>query len=216
MNTIPTVTKAQLRCRQFFSAVLFFLPVILLLLAYRFLFVIGNVPSDSMEPTIYTGSGVFINKLAYTNKKIQRGDIICFTKGSSSLIKRVIGLPGDTITFSDGKLMLNGILLQEDYLPIDTITLPFKDGQREYIVPESEYFCLGDNREDSLDSRAWSYPFVRSSEIVGRALFTFPLNLSHGLYYTEFDDYTLIEPMKTNENSVLLPTSPENEGEHHE
>jgi signal peptidase I len=129
------------------------------------------IPSASMEPTLDIGDRVFVNKLSYDFHSVRRGDIVVFTlpKGESAgvgiedLIKRVIGLPGDTIEGIDGRVYINGKPLREPYLPKGTVTtlLP------RQVVPPGHYFLMGDNRTDSKDSRFFGA--IPGNLIVGRA-----------------------------------------------
>jgi signal peptidase I len=136
-----------------------------------FLFQAFFIPSESMEPTLKPGDRVLVNKLSYDLHSIHRGDIVVFKRPPSEagnpaikdLIKRVIGLPGDTIEAIDGKVYINGQLHNEPYLPAGTVTtnLPRR------VVPPGQYFVMGDNRSNSSDSR-FIGP-ISGSLIVGRA-----------------------------------------------
>ena len=91
------------------------------------------------------------------------------------LIKRVIGLPGDVITFDDGYVYRNGDVLDEEYLAEQGVT---KHGNQEkYIVPDGCVFVLGDNREHSADSRYMDNPYVPIPDIVSKMLISFPIPL---------------------------------------
>jgi signal peptidase I len=123
----------------------------------------------SMEPSFYQGDHIMVNKVTYRSSDPQRGDVIVFDPPFESpypFIKRLIGLPGDTVEIKDGKVFINGIALEEAYIvtPPDYTMLA-----RE--VPGDEYFVLGDNRNDSNDSHAgWTVP---RDNIIGRAWFTY-------------------------------------------
>lgn len=140
------------------------------------------IPSGSMEPTLEVGDRVLVNKLSYDLHQVHRGDIIVFTKpandpspGVKDLIKRVIGLPGETIQGIDGQVYIDGRKLTEPYLP--------RSGQSGYpgpltafpasfpptVVPRGDYYVMGDNRGDSADSR-FIGP-ISGKLIVGRAFF---------------------------------------------
>lgn len=130
---------------------------------------VSTIQSGSMEPTLNVGSTVFYNRLCYSvaNQEIRRGDIICFYDPDENkyLSKRVIGIPGDKIEFRDGYVVLNGQICDESaYLAKDVET----NSEKTFEVPEHSYFLLGDNRENSLDSRYWVNPYVDKSQIVGR------------------------------------------------
>lgn len=135
----------------------------------------GVVPSKSMEPTLAVGDIVIVNGLSYMNKKPQRGDIIIFKHdelGKEILIKRIIGIPGDSLMFIDGAVYLNGELLEEKYLAEGTQTDSFKDFEN---IPKDCYFVMGDNRKNSWDSREWQNPYVYKKDIEGKALIVIPI-----------------------------------------
>jgi signal peptidase I len=130
------------------------------------------IPSASMEPTLMVGDKVLVNKLSYDLHPIHRGDVIVFKKppddntpGIKDLIKRVIGLPGETIAGRNGQIYIDGKLLNEPWLPkVDRdTTSTFGPVQ----IPAGQYFVMGDNRADSSDSRVFG-PITKSL-VVGRA-----------------------------------------------
>jgi signal peptidase I len=130
------------------------------------------IPSASMEPTLKDGDKVLVNKLSYDLHPIHRGDVIVFKKppddttpGIKDLIKRVIGLPGETIAGRNGQIYINGNLLREPWLPkVDQdVTSTFAPVQ----IPAGEYFVMGDNRTDSSDSRVFGP--IPKKLVVGRA-----------------------------------------------
>jgi len=134
------------------------------------------IPSDSMEPTLHKGDRVLVNKLSYKLHDVHRGDVIVFKRPDAArsanpdddiedLIKRVIGLPGDTIETVDGVININGDPLPEPYLPEGTRSdSPPVERQ---VVPEGHYFVMGDNRGNSQDSRYFGP--IEEGLIVGRA-----------------------------------------------
>ena len=113
------------------------------------------------------GSRIIINRLAYLSEDPQRGDIIAFyfpDDGESLYLKRIVGLPGEKIEGVDGMIYINGKPLSEDYIREQT-----NEDFGPYVVPEDSWFVMGDNRNNSLDSRYWEDKFVERDEIVGRA-----------------------------------------------
>ena len=115
------------------------------------------------------------NRLAYVVGEPERGDIVVFRypdDESEIYVKRVIGLPGDTIDIEDGKIYINGSTepLQEDYLKEEWTVAT---GPYTFEVPEGSYFMMGDNRNDSWDARYWSNTYVTKDKILGKALFTY-------------------------------------------
>ncbi len=125
------------------------------------------IMSGSMEPTLMTGDTVIFSVF----HKLDRGDIIEFERDGEVLSKRVIGISGDVITFSeDGMLVRNGEKLTESYVKSQNSTFPALESK--YVVPEGKVFVLGDNRLDSFDSRYWEDPYVNVADIMGEYLFT--------------------------------------------
>ena len=138
---------------------------------FKMVLIPGYVPSSSMEPTLMTGDWGFANGLAYVLHEPQRGDIVAFKSSELNkvLIKRIIGLPGDTVSFYDGYVYINDGLVYEEYIGKDVET---NSNVQDFIVPEGCYFVLGDNRENSYDSRFWNNPYVTKKSILGKYMFT--------------------------------------------
>ena len=145
--------------------------VALALFINAFLIVNAQIPSGSMENTIMTGDRVFGNRLAYTFKDPERFDIIIFKypdDESQLFIKRIIGLPGETVEIRDGHIYING-----SDTPLEDVETkePMEGSFGPYTVPEGCYFVMGDNRSNSRDSRYWEHTFVTEDEILGKAVF---------------------------------------------
>ena len=124
-----------------------------------------QVGGHAMEPTVKDGEKVKIDSNAYTNAHPERGDIVLYEQGQYKKIGRVIGLPGETLTIEDDVVFVNGAILEEPYLAPSTRTL---SQTNEFEVSDNSYFILGDNREQSQDSR--SLGFVSSDKIIARVL----------------------------------------------
>jgi signal peptidase I len=134
-----------------------------------FLYQPVKVEGTSMMPSLDDQERIFVNKFVYRMEPIQRGDIVVFhypRDPSKSFIKRVIGLAGDHIRIDTGQVFVNGVSLEEDYVPSD-----YAD-QRSYpeiVVPANAYFLLGDHRTMSNDSR--DFGAVQQTFIYGKAVF---------------------------------------------
>ena len=149
------------------------LSVLIAMLVILFLYRPVKVEGTSMMPSLFDQERLFINQFSYKFGlgQIKRGDTVVFwfpEDTTKSYIKRVIGLPGDTIAVRDGCVIVNGKRLVENYVPPE-----YRD-DRPYpptVVPAGEYFVLGDHRISSNDSRAWG--FVPKNYIYGKAVFVF-------------------------------------------
>lgn len=148
------------------------------------LFVVINAVSDrvrvenvSMQPTLYQGEFVLVNKLAYKWSTPKIGDIIIFPypkDPTQNYIKRVIGVPGDVVSISNGTVKVNNETLVEPYIAAE----PNYSGN--WTVPEGKLFVLGDNRNNSSDSHAWG--FVDIKQVIGKAL----------VIYWPFNDFKIL------------------------
>ena len=151
--------------------------VLLAFLIDTFVIVNAQIPSGSMENTIMTGDRVFGNRLAYKFSDPKRFDIIIFKypdDESQLFIKRIIGLPGETVEIHDGNIYING---SDSPLEDVDIKEPMEGSFGPYTVPEGCYFVMGDNRNNSRDSRYWENTFVSEDEILGKAVLRYwPLN----------------------------------------
>lgn len=185
-----------------------FFPVLFIVFFLRsFLLEPFQIPSGSMIPTLEVGDFILVNKFAYgvrmpvINKEIipvgkpQRGDVMVFFPPHAPdiyYIKRVIGLPGDRISYNDHVLTINGDVIPEKLVAVLPVGNPeyrlVKEtiGDKEFaanknlvasdlsrrgtwVVPDGHYFMMGDNRDHSFDSRGWNDPYVPESAIVGKA-----------------------------------------------
>ena len=120
-----------------------------------------------------TGDDLFGIRLSYAISEPKRGDIIFFKypdDKTQKFVKRIIGLPGETIKIEDAKIYVDGELLEEDYLKEAWVNAT---GPYEFQVPEDSYLVLGDNRNNSLDARFWTNTYVTKDDIIGKAIFVY-------------------------------------------
>lgn len=138
-----------------------------------FIIVNSTVPTGSMENTIMSGSRMIGFRVAYLFGEPQRGDIIVFRypdDPSEFFVKRIIGLPGETVEIVDGITYINGNQLEESYINSNYwLTDLENEDYGPYVVPENSYFMMGDNRGNSKDSRKWVNTFVSKDAIIGKA-----------------------------------------------
>lgn len=153
-----------------FKVSLFFL-AIAAAIYFKKLFFKVKVPTGSMLPSIQPGDHILVRRLSRPFR-LRRGDLVVFRtthqqKGDGNLlmIKRLIGLPGETIQCKKQSLLVDGKHVPEQYIRF------FGGKSCDFKVPEQSYLFLGDNRQASNDARYWQNPYVRSREITGKALF---------------------------------------------
>ena len=139
---------------------------LVIFVALRFFMQNFRIEGQSMEPTLHDGQFLIVDKISYRLGQVQRGDIIIFDAPPSpgkDFIKRVIGLPGETVELRQGVVHINGQPLDEPY-----VFFPVTRSWGPQTVGEGVYFVMGDNRPSSNDSRMWG--MLPGSEIIGRAL----------------------------------------------
>lgn len=144
--------------------------VILAIVIRVFLFQPFYIPSGSMEPTLMINDRIIVSKLNYRITDPDRGDVIVFkypVNPKRDFIKRVIGLPGETVQITDSKLYVDGKLLEQPFLPHGLTYGDFGP----ITVPEDQYFMMGDNRNNSEDSRVWGT--LPRDNIIGKAVFVY-------------------------------------------
>ena len=149
------------------------LAVLIALFINFVLIVNATVPTGSMENTIMTKDRVVALRMSYLFSDPERGDVVIFKYPDDETmlyVKRVIGLPGDTVEIKDGSVYINGSEepLEEDYIRETT-----EGDYGPYEVPEGCYFMMGDNRNNSLDSRFWNNKFVEEDKILGKVVFKY-------------------------------------------
>src|SRR5215471_5336623 len=192
-NTAPILQKGVMR--EWIESLTF--TIIFVLLFTSYIAQATQVPTESMKPTILVGDHFFLDKVAFPanyptairgylpHRSIHRLDIIAFkspTDGNIPFVKRVIGLPGETVAVKAKAVYINGRKLDEPYkIHVDSTVysadpwtpedLKIRDNFGPVVVPKDDYFVMGDNRDNSNDSRYWG--FVTWDEIIGKPLFVY-------------------------------------------
>lgn len=189
---MTTTTFHKSTLREYFESIV--VAVILALFVRTFVFQAFKIPTGSMKPNLLVGDHLLVNKFMFAPtasalekailpmRDIRRGDVIVFKfpeEPDRDFIKRVIGLPGDTLELKNQTVFINGQALTEPYAhylfpPADETQSDGFDLRRKYgpvSVPAEHYFMMGDNRDDSQDSRFWG--FLPKSYVKGRALFIY-------------------------------------------
>jgi signal peptidase I len=151
----------------------------LALIIRLFLFEPYLVEGSSMDPTLHDGERLFVNKSSFMIGDVNRGDIVIIDGEEKNVhyVKRVIGLPGDTVEVKDHKVLINGRLLEEPYLlsnkkKAEKLGLYLMDDFNAITVPDHEVFVMGDNRTNSMDSRN-GLGSITKDRIAGKAEFVF-------------------------------------------
>ena len=192
---------------------------LLVFLSVRASFQNFKVDGSSMYPTLEDGQFLIVNKLVYSEVNMEklgdfipfidagedpkrhvfhgpeRGDIIVLRdprNPETDLIKRVIGLPGETIEIVDGKVYINDLLLEEPY-----ITTPWSDNKAKILIPAGEFFVMGDNRDNSLDSRSSQVGLVQEDLIIGKAMLSYWPREKFGLAPNDGGELTDQKPVLT-------------------
>lgn len=147
------------------------------LVIYIFLFRPFQVSGASMHPTFVDGEYVLTNLITLKFNELKKGDVIVFqapNDAEKDFIKRVIGVPGDSISIANGYIYLNGQKLDESaYLNSDVLTYggAFLSERQTVVVPDNQYFAVGDNRSHSSDSR--QFGFIKREKIIGKSMFVY-------------------------------------------
>lgn len=147
------------------------LAVVAAKLINKYVIIKAEVPTGSMESTIEVDDCILGFQLAYLFSDPERGDIVIFPWPDNpeiTYVKRVIGLPGETVEIKDGAVYINGEAIEEPYLKEEMV-----GAYGPYVVPEGCYFMLGDNRNSSQDSRRWTNTFLKREDIMAKVLFRY-------------------------------------------
>lgn len=150
--------------------------LVAIFLAFVIVFSVGmrtSVVGDSMEPALYNGQEILMNRVIYKLSSPKRGDVVVFlpngNENSHYYVKRVVGLPGETIQIKDGSVYIDGVLLDEDE-ELDKM-IDAGIAQNELTLAVDEFFVLGDNRNSSEDSRSGNIGAIKKDNIIGKAWF---------------------------------------------
>jgi len=180
------MSKPKSKLREYTEAIL--LAIVIAFFIRTFVIQAYKIPSGSMKPTLQIGDHILVSKFNYGVKlpflrstlipigTPKRGDILVFIypeDRSKDFIKRLIGLPGDTIEIRNKKILLNGIPFNDTHgVYVDNLVIPGsvqpRDNFGPVTVPEESIFVMGDNRDESYDSRFWG--FVKMKDVLGKAL----------------------------------------------
>ena len=180
------MSKPKSKVQEYIEAII--LAILIAFFIRTFVIQAYKIPSGSMKPTLLIGDHILVSKFNYGIKlplirstliplgEPRRGDIVVFIypeDRSKDFIKRLIGLPGDTVEIRNKEIFLNGVLWKDGYgVHVDNVIFPGsvqpRDNFGPVTVPQDAVFVMGDNRDESYDSRYWG--FVPKKEILGRSL----------------------------------------------
>ncbi|WP_407939232.1 signal peptidase I [Oceanobacillus salinisoli] len=148
--------------------------ILIALFLRTFIFATSIVEGESMDPTLEDGERVIFNKLVYLIDEPERGDIVIIQRPAKNYVKRVIGLPGETIEIKNGELYIDGDRYVQTFLTEEAIHQTNNFGP--VTIPEDNYFVMGDNRAISKDSRN-GLGLILESEIIGKSeIIIYPIN----------------------------------------
>lgn len=157
--------------KEHLKTLLTYLFIILIVIVIRIFFIDPvRVDGRSMNTTLENGQIMLLNKIVYKRSDIKRFDIVVIKENNKYIVKRVIGLPGETISYKDNVLYINGSRVADPYAKTKTDDFSITDVGHTKI-PGDTYFVMGDNREDSLDSRYPQVGVIKKEQILGRAKF---------------------------------------------
>jgi signal peptidase I len=172
---VTPAPRAKSVVREYAEALI--IAVLLALVIRTFVVQAFKIPSGSMLPTLQIGDHILVNKFLYYFQPVRRGDIIVFKvpqDETRDFIKRVIGLPGDTVEIRGKQVLINGAPLDEPYAVYGDWPVA-RFGEREklgpLVVPQDRMFMMGDNRDHSMDSRVWG--FLDVNKVKGKAFIVY-------------------------------------------
>lgn len=142
--------------------------IVIIFVLLFFIFVMGlqQVIGPSMNPTLNEGDIIITNKFIYRFKSIERNDIVVISQDEKYMIKRIVGLPGETVEYQNNDVLINGKAYKETFTNSETEDFTIQDLGYD-VIPEDMYLVLGDNRENSLDSR--TFGLISKNQIIGKA-----------------------------------------------
>ena len=143
--------------------------ILVVVLVRSFIITPVIVSGNSMKPNLNDGELLLVRKIGYNEKTIKRFDIVVIKKDKEEIIKRVIGLPGEHISYKNNKLYVNDKIVTEDYTHLDTKDFNLEEICTCSTIPEGKYLVLGDNRPISKDSR--SIGLIDEKDIIGKSVF---------------------------------------------
>jgi len=160
--------------REIFSYVkIIIIAVAIAFICNQFIIVNAKVPTGSMKDTIMEGNRLIGFRLSYLFSDPKRLDVVIFKypdDETQNYVKRIIGLPGDIVVIKDGKVYVNDVMLDEPYIKEP---MSVNSQVLTYSVPKGYYFMMGDNRNNSLDSRFWKNTYVAENKILAKAIFKY-------------------------------------------
>ncbi len=156
--------------REIFSWIFGIVAAVFMALVLNYFFGVStNIVGISMEPTLYNGQQVFIDRFVYTLSKPKLGDVVVFlpngNKNSHYYVKRVVAVSGDKVTIKDGILYVNGVESNQVKIKLTEAGI----AENEFELKSGEYFCIGDNPNQSEDSRSANIGPIKDAHIIGKA-----------------------------------------------
>lgn len=170
---VTEIKEKKFNFKKIFAIIPFAFTLFLIWFILNKILFFGEVTSESMLPTYKVGDMVVGSRIYYDFYDVKRGDTV-FVKASGEILgKRIVAIANDEVSFQNGYLCVNGDCLNEEYLSDETET----NGVGKFNVPDNAVFLLGDNRENSLDSRYWENPYISEENIIAKNLLLIPSKL---------------------------------------
>lgn len=167
MSSLAETTKQKNEFIEWGKAII--IAVLLAVILRTFIFATSIVEGESMHPALEDGERIIFNKFVYIISEPERGDIVIIQHPDKNYVKRVIGLPNETIEMKNHELFIDGV--KQETLFIDKHNSMLTGNFGPIHIPDNSYFVMGDNRANSFDSRHREFGFINRSEIIGRSEF---------------------------------------------
>lgn len=168
-----------MKLKKYSNVLAFIISATIVYVIFNFILLNGFIPSESMKNTLNVGDFILCNRMV-NKDNLKNGDVVVFENNGEKVVKRVIGVSGDKISIKNGKVYLNNKELKEKYVNGSTFGGP---NGTEYIVPIGKFFLMGDNRNNSFDSRFMNSIYIPKKNIKAKVILKYRLELLKFNFY---------------------------------